>query len=372
MRVIHVAPTPFGRSGSSEGLLGGGERYPLELARALAAEVECELISFSRTPSTIREPNGLTIRTLRSLGNLHGHPAHPLAPGLPAALARADIVHTHHMRSVPSRAAALTARLLRKRTAVTDHGLGGSDWAGLLPRLFDRFLAVSEYSARELPAPPARTRVIYGGADPIRYAPDPDAARSGVLFVGRITPHKGIDRLIEALPAGATLRIAGSEGHDPCPPERGYPALLHRLAAGRDVRFLGPVADADLPALYRQAEVLVLPSVQRTCYGREIRISELLGLVLLEAMASGTPLIASRLGGIPEIVRDGETGVLVEPGNVPELRERISQLLAGPALARRLGQSARDSVLERFTWRHCAERCLAAYEELMNTKRRAS
>jgi glycosyltransferase involved in cell wall biosynthesis len=361
MRVIHVTPTQFG----SDGLFGGGERYPLELARALATEVECELISFGRQASLRREPGGLRIRTLRAVGHLHGHPAHPLALGLPAALAGASVVHTHHLRSTPSRIAALVARATGKPAAVTDHGLQGSDWAGLLPRLFDRFLAVSAYSARELGAPPARTRLIYGGADPRRYAPDPAVTRRGAIFVGRLTPHKGVDRLIAALPDGAQLRVAGSEGHDPDLPERDYPQLLRRLAAGRTVSFLGPVPDAELPDLYRSAAVLVLPSVERTCYGRRIRVSELLGLVLLEAMASGTPVIASSLGGIPEIVQHGVTGYLVAPGNVAELHERLAQLLNDPALAARLGRNARDLVLDRFTWRACAQRCLAAYEELV-------
>src|SRR5205823_13721524 len=151
-------------------------------------------------------------------------------------------VHTHHMRSTPGRLAALAAGLRGQRTAVTDHGLQGGDWWGLLPRLFDRFLTVSAYSARELGAPPARTRVVYGGADPRRYRPDPATARAGVLFVGRLTPHKGIDRLIEALPPGAALRVVGSSGHDPRPPERDYPLVLRRLASGRDVSFLGPVS----------------------------------------------------------------------------------------------------------------------------------
>jgi glycosyltransferase involved in cell wall biosynthesis len=140
---------------------------------------------------------------------------------------------------------------------------------------------------------------------------------------------------------------------------------LQRLAAGRDVIFLGPVPDAELPALYRQARVLVLPSVQQTCYGRVIRVSELLGLVILEAMASGTPVICSRLGGIPEIVQHGVTGFLVEPGNIAELRARLAQLLQDPILAARMGRNARDLVLERFTWRKCADRCLTAYADLL-------
>src|SRR4051794_13754664 len=155
MRVIHVAPTPFG----PHGLLGGGERYPLELARALAREVDCELITFGPRRERVREPGGLRVRTLRAPAFLGGHPAHPLAAGLPRALAGADLVHTHHLRSVPSRVAAVTARLRGQPAVVTDHGLQGGDWAGLLPRLFARFLAVSTYSARELGAPPARTTV---------------------------------------------------------------------------------------------------------------------------------------------------------------------------------------------------------------------
>jgi len=361
VRIIHVAPTSFGPSG----LFGGGERYPLELARALAAEVDCELLTFGSERYHGRDPGGLRRRTLRAVSFIHGHPANPVAPGLLPALSGADIIHAHHMRSTPSRLAALAARIHGQLIVVTDHGLQGGNWAGWLPRLFHRFLPVSAYSASELGAPPGRTHVIYGGADPRHYQPDPAIARHGVLFVGRLTPHKGIDRLIAALPSGARLRIAGSDGHDPDPPERDYPALLRQLAAGRDVEFLGPIPDTDLPPLYRQAAVLALPSVHQTCYGREVRVSELLGLVVLEAMASGTPVVCSRLGGLPEVVQHGITGFLVEPGNIAELRERLAELLGDPERARRFGRNARELVLEHFTWQLCAERCLAVYAELL-------
>jgi glycosyltransferase involved in cell wall biosynthesis len=363
VRVIQVAPTSFGPAG----LLGGGERYPLELARALARHVDCTLLTFGPHSAWEHEAAGLQVRTLRPLAYLRGHPAHPLAPQMLAALAGADIVHAHHLRSAPARLAALAAhvRPRRQHVVATDHGLQGGDWAGLLPRLFDGFLTVSAYSAAELRAPPERTHVIYGGADPRRFAPDPAVVRRGVLFVGRVTPHKGVDRLIAALPPGAQLRIAGSEGHDPRPPERDYPLLLRRLAAGRDIAWLGPVPDADLLALYRQAAVLALPSVDRTCYGRAVRVSELLGLVVLEAMASGTPVVCSRLGGLVEVVQDGITGFLVQPGDETALRERLDQLLRDPALAARLGRNARELVQQRFTWEACAQRCLAAYEDLL-------
>jgi glycosyltransferase involved in cell wall biosynthesis len=359
MRVVHVAPTPFGAGG----IFGGGERYPLELARALARRVDCRLVTFG-APATIREPGGLVVRVLRPQATA-GHRAHPLAAGLPAALAGADIVHTHHLRSAPSRMAALVARARGRPAVVTDHGLQGGTWAGLLPRLFGRFLTVSEYSARELGAPPSRTRVIYGGVDADRFRPDPAIARRGVLFVGRLTPHKGVDLLIRALPGAATLTVVGTGGHDPDPPERDYPALLRRLARGRAVRFLGAVPEERLPALYRQAAVLALPSVHHTCYGREIAVVELLGLVVLEAMASGTPVVCSRVGGLPEIVEDGVNGFLVEPGNVEALHERLAQVLGDRTVAARMGRNARALALERFTWDACAERCLEAYAELV-------
>lgn len=360
MKITHVSPICFGRAG----LFGGGERYALELARALARHVDCRLVTFGRESMTHREPSGLRLIVLETRRELRGHPAHPLARGLTAAVRGADVVHTHHLRSAPSRVAALGAKVRRQSLVTTDHGLGGGGWGGLLPRMFDLFLTVSHHSQITLGVPDHRTRLIYGGADPHRFSPKRDIDRRGVLFVGRITPHKGIDRLIEALPKGAHLTIAGSTGHDARLPEKLYPQLLARLARGRDIDLIGIVEDERLPDLYRAATVLVLPSVHDTCYGAHIAISELLGLSLIEAMACGTPVICSRVGGLPEVVRDGETGYVVEPGDVEGLRERLRELISDPHRAREMGRNGRDLVLERFTWERCAQRCIAAYEEL--------
>jgi glycosyltransferase involved in cell wall biosynthesis len=280
-------------------------------------------------------------------------------------MAGADVVHTHHTRSAPSRIAALVARARGDAVVTTDHGLPGGTWRGALLALFHRFLMVSEYSARELGSPPSRTRVIHGGVDCARYRPDAQGSRRGVLFVGRLTPHKGVDRLIRALPDGAELAVVGTAGHDPAQPERDYPDLLRRLARGRRVRFLGAVADEELPSLYRRAAVFALPSVNVTCYGRRVGIVELLGLAALEAMSSGTPVVCSRVGGLPEVVEDRVTGLMVEPGDGAALRDAVDELLRDRAFAERLGRNARDRVLERFTWDACAARCLAAYEEIV-------
>jgi glycosyltransferase involved in cell wall biosynthesis len=359
MRVIHVAPTAFG----PDGLYGGGERYPLELCRTLARHVECRLVTFGPTPQRFVEEGGLERVVLRPALHARGHPAHPVGGGLLRATTDASIVHFHQMRSAPARVGAVAALLRRQRRVVTDHGLGGGGWGGLLPRLFDRFACVSRYSAAVMRAPTAKTQVIYGGADVHRYRPE-DEPRSGVLFVGRVTPHKGIEKLIEALPSEACLTVCGTTGHDKRAPEATYPGLLRKLARGRDVRFVKSVADAELPLLYRRAAVFVLPSVEDTCFGRHIEISELLGLSLLEAMASATPVVCSRVGGLSEVVTNGKTGFVIEPGDVEALRDRITTLLRDAPLARRLGDAARRRVMDEFTWERCAERCLDVYAEL--------
>jgi glycosyltransferase involved in cell wall biosynthesis len=362
MRVLHVSPTAFGR----DGLFGGGERYPVELAKALAVldGVQCELLTFGRV-ARVEQANGLRIRVLRARTHLRHHPAHPVATGLLGATRGVDVVHVHHLRSAPSRLCAVVAAARRTPIAVTDHGLAGGDWMGVLPRLIDRFLTVSQYSSDVLGSPTDKTTVIYGGADPRRFFPDP-GTRNGVLFVGRMTPHKGVDRLIEALPDGVRLTIAGTGGHDPDQPERDYPEHLRRLADGKDVRFLGAVPDRELPELYRRASVLAVPSVHRTCYGRDVAVSELLGLTTLEAMASATPVVASRVGGLREVIDDGVTGYLVAPGDIEQLRGRLRLLLDDAALARRLGAAARDRVMERFTWHACAQRCRDVYRSMVS------
>jgi glycosyltransferase involved in cell wall biosynthesis len=359
MRVVHVAPTEFG----ADGLFGGGERYPWELAVAISRHVPCRLVTYGSVPRRARGPDGLELVVLRARHRVGGHPAHPVGLGLSGALEGADVVHAHQLHSRTTRLALRAATKRSRRRAVTDHGLTGPDDPRRWEQV-DRFLAVSRYSAEVVNAPGERTDVVYGGADPRRFAPDPSENRRGILFVGRLTPHKGVDRLMRALPPGTELTVAGTGGHDPAPPESGYVEELHELAAAADARvaFAGRVSDDELPALMRRAAVLVLPSVETTCYGTPVAISELLGLVVIEAMASGTPVVASRIGGVAEVVADGETGLLVPPGDVAALRDGLDRVLADHRLRHDLGRRARELACERFTWDACARRCLDGYE----------
>jgi glycosyltransferase involved in cell wall biosynthesis len=361
MRVTHVAPTAFGGGG----LFGGGERYPWELARGLAREVPCRLVTFGHERRQLQEEGGLEVTVLPARRYVRGHPAHPVGSGLIRALGGADIVHCHQLHSRTTAIALRTARARGQRRVVTDHGLSRGRHRNAAP-LVERFLTVSRYSAGVLASPPDRTSVILGGADPQRFRPDRDDRRAGVLFLGRVTPHKGVDRLIAALPTDAELTIAGSVGHDPRPPERDYPDLLRALATssrGR-VTFAGTVPDDELPRLLRRHAVLALPSVTETCYGHHVAVSELLGLTVIEAMASGTPVVCSRIGGIPEVVVDGESGFLVPPGDIQALHDHLATLLYDPHRCDAMGRHGRAVACERFTWTACAHRCLEGYGTL--------
>src|SRR5262245_56528759 len=116
MRILHVAPTRFG----DDGLYGGGERYPLELARATARipGVRCTLVTFGRHAATYRDRDGLDVRVLATRWHRRGHPAHPIAPRLVASLGDADVIHAHHVRSTPTRVAGLVGRIRRTATVV--------------------------------------------------------------------------------------------------------------------------------------------------------------------------------------------------------------------------------------------------------------
>lgn len=158
--------------------------------------------------------------------------------------------------------------------------------------------------------------------------------RPVLLWVGRIAPIKGLDTLLDTV---ARLREAGRDmrllvvGGEADEPTNGHETSLRRriaaLGLGESVRFVGPQPQSVLPLYYAAADVTVLPSYY-----------ESFGMVALEAMACGSPVIASRVGGLVTTVRDGVTGFLVPDGDVEALAERIETLVGDPELRWRLGR----------------------------------
>jgi glycosyltransferase involved in cell wall biosynthesis len=344
--------------------LGGGERYPLNLARGVVAasggDYAVELISFGAAPLRRELAPGVGLRVLP----MAGRPAHPLdvlSWELPAAIAGADLLHIHQVHTRCSEVGLLVARARRLPVCLTDHGGVSSDLGAELGAwdLVDRVVCQSDFG-RSLYRTSAPTVVIKGGVDGGPFTPPPPGGRpprDRVLYVGRLLPHKGIDRLIEALPPGLPLTVCGRPYHDD------YHARLKALAAGKPVTFVTDADDAAIRGLYARAWANVLPSAYRDCYGQVHLAPELMGFTLLEAMACGTPAVCSRVAAMPEFVRHGETGFVF--ADEAELHEQLKTLASDPALVERMGAAARRAVEEEFDLTVAGARLLAVYRDLL-------
>ena len=354
IHVIHTVPALFGR----DGVVGGAERYALELARSMADEVRTTLVAFGDRDRD-ETAGALRIRVLGSPWLVRGQRANPMSRRLFAALRPATVVHCHQQHVLASSLAALYCRLTGRRVFVTDLGGGGWDVSAYVStdRWYHGHLHISAYSRavfghEENP----RAHVISGGVDTVKFAPDA-RTRPGdtVVFVGRLLPHKGIDTLIRALPEGLRLLVMGARA------DQRYAADLERLAAGKPVSFVHDADDAQIIDAYRSALCVVLPSVYRTMYGDTTRVLELLGQTLLEGMACGAPGICTAVASMPEVVSDGATGFVVPADDPAVLSERLAWLRDHPEEARRMGEAARRRVDTQFTWPTVVRRCLRAY-----------
>ena len=209
----------------------------------------------------------------------------------------------------------------------------------------------------------ARLRVIHNGIDAEEYNPDPgtdvlehygvDPSTPYVIFVGRITHQKGLEHLLDAAPMlDPTANLVLCAGA-PDTPEIGERVRSRIPQLERTIWIEEMLPKPQVIQLLTHATVFVCPSIY-----------EPMGIVNLEAMACETAVVASRVGGIPEVVAEGETGFLVDPGNAPELAERVNELLGDPELAARFGKAGRKRAVEHFSWRTIAERTADLYRSL--------
>jgi phosphatidylinositol alpha-1,6-mannosyltransferase len=202
------------------------------------------------------------------------------------------------------------------------------------------------------------------GVDTDRFRPDPASraelrARYGlgerptVLCLSRLVPRKGQDMLIKALPSirrrvdGAALVIAGGG-----PYMTALHELADRLGVSDHVTFTGGVPAADLPAYHAMADVFAMPCRTRGA-GLDV---EGLGIVFLEASATGVPVIAGSSGGAPETVQHNKTGMVVDGRSVDQIADAVSGLLADPDRAARMGAAGRDWVTAHWRWDDLAGR----------------
>lgn len=191
-----------------------------------------------------------------------------------------------------------------------------------------------------------------------RYAADSERL---IFFVGRLVYEKGVDLLIRALPRvlaahPQTVLVVAGKG----PEREGLEALARDLGVWGRVRFAGHIGDGERNRLYQAADVAVVPSRY-----------EPFGIVALEAMALGAPLVAAGAGGLAEVVEHGRTGLLFRPGDPWSLAEQLIAALDFPALRAALRRHAREAVRERFDWKRVAERTLDVYRSVLYAARAA-
>ena len=177
-----------------------------------------------------------------------------------------------------------------------------------------------------------------------------------VLFVGNLQPFKGLHILIEAVSqikdqSIVLLVVGGGYG------ESEYKKDILRRGLGERIVFAGPKSpDIDLPQHYNLGDFLVLPSIH----------SESFGLVVLEAMASGIPAIVSSLPGPSQLISDGLNGLLVEVGDVQDLKNKVEYLSRESETRRSMGKAAREKVLKKYSWEKAGERLEAVLRDIVN------
>ena len=365
---------------------GGAGVVVDHLSRALARRASVEVRCFGAGDAERAEP-GLRVRGYPPWERLAGGGPARYAPALEAlsvGLAMsadpvdADVVHSHTwyaalggllVKKLFDIPLVVTLHSLEPLRPWKEHQLGRgyvvSSWAeAAAVEEAGRIIAVSAQMREDILAhfrvDPSRVVVLHNGVDAsaFRRTERRDALeRHGVrapyvLFVGRISEQKGIFPLLEAaahFPPDVELVLCAAS---PDTPE--IEARLAAAVAGRPrIRWINAMLPHDdVVQVYSHAELFVCPSVY-----------EPFGLINLEAMACGTAVVASRVGGIPEVVVDGETGVLVPPGEPGALAAAVSALCGDPERAARFGAAGRRRVEAEFSWERIAERTLAVYRD---------
>ncbi|MFE6776161.1 glycosyltransferase family 4 protein [Streptomyces sp. NPDC057702] len=330
-----------------------------EGARACAAFDARQPFTVVRDRTTMLLPTPRVTRRAARLLREHGcgsvwfgaaAPLGLMAPALRAAGARHLVATTHGHEAGWAQLPA--ARHLLRRIG---EGTDTLTYLGEYTRSKIATALTEEAAARMVQLPP--------GVDEKTFHPDSggDRVRAGlglsdrpvVVCVSRLVPRKGQDTLIRALPRilrrepDAVLLVVGGGP---------YRADLERLAretgVAHAVRFTGPVSAEELPAHYGAGDVFAMPCRTRRG-GLDV---EGLGIVYLEASATGLPVVAGDSGGAPDAVLDGETGWVVRGTSVEECADRVTALLADPELRRRMGERGRAWVEERWRWDLLAER----------------
>jgi glycosyltransferase involved in cell wall biosynthesis len=226
--------------------------------------------------------------------------------------------------------------------------------------------SIAELAASRYAIPLERIEVVEGAVDTEHFCPSPRGSRSDggltLLFVGDVEASKGVQAVLDAFLAlaeghpGLSLVIAGAAAQGTI---AAMSAQARAAGAAERVSFRGFVEHDELPQLYRSADLFAAPSDYEGG----------LGMVYLEAMACGLPVIALAAGGAAEAVEHGVTGILLERGGVEETRAAIEQLVTDAPMRASMGEAGRRRVCERFALERYATRVASAYEHALERRR---
>ncbi len=289
-----------------------------------------------------------------------------LGYGLLALQRRCPVLATiHHPITIDRRHAGADAPT-KKRSATLRRWYAFTRMQGRVARRLQRIVTVSESArsdvVREFKVAPERAVVVHNGVDPDLFRPLAEVAEVPgriITLASSAAPMKGLPVLIEAVAKVATERevelvVVGKGG------DGDALSLAQRFGIEDHVTLMGRVDDLRLVELFATSEIAVVPSLY-----------EGFSLPAVEAMACRVPLVATRGGALPEVVgADGDTALLVAPGDADELALALRRLLDDAALRRRTGEAGRTRVLQRFTWRAAAQAMVEQYLEILEQEPR--
>ena len=360
LRVAHVSPSYF----ADESLIGGGERYVSYVARAIQSvretfPIEQEIFAIGKTNGQFVD--GAVPVHIFTNENPSSHPMAAISGRFWTELEDFDLIHVHQSLTFFGAYCAVVGKSLRKILVLTDLGGGNNKLmlGGRGLRLADGLVSISQF-AHALIAPYHNCphEVLVGPVDTEHFSPPARtlARPKSAICVGRILPHKGIDRIINALPDDLPLNVVGRIY------DNNYYHLLQRLSKNKQVTFVSDANDQELLTLYRTATVFVQGSTFRDCFGTSIQKPELMGLTTLEAMSCGLPVILSNTASLPELAPDPAFALVFANDN--HLRELLKAHRTDIWPATNAGIMARRHVVEKHSFQAIGLRLAQFYTAL--------
>jgi glycosyltransferase involved in cell wall biosynthesis len=355
--------------------IGGLETYVGWVAETLQATPGCEVtvITTGTTRRTHHESyRGIPVIRLATWGNLSNTPVNPawwLQVRRLIASLDVDVVNAHAPVPFLADIAAFTSPVpvvLTYHSGSLVKGSGAVDVLlrayerHVLPRVFNRAAGLIAVSPVSMAHATGRAQLIPPGVDVELFSPPVHEEERGprVLYVGRVertSRWKGLRVLVDSLVRlrrlvpQVRLDVVG-DGDD----VGDLKARAERLGVGDCIDWHGKVDHSELPRFYRRAGVTVLPSLTE---------SESFGMTLVEAMASGCPVVGSAVGGIPFVIRDGVDGLLVPPGDATALAAALADVLTDRDRAAALGKAGREAALSRWDWARQQDRTIQVLKE---------